>query len=307
VLRRLRAIADEYPGTALLGEVSSQPGAYERVAGYTAGSELLHMAYTLRPLRGGFDLATLRDLLAASAAVGAPEAGGGWACWSFSNHDAERAASRWAPEGRPDPRFAKLLLGLLLSLRGSVCLYQGEELGLPEAELRPEELRDPFGLAYWPEFRGRDGSRTPMPWQATAWHAGFTGPGATPWLPVPPAHRALAVDAQEGDPESVLEFARALLDRRRRWPALRHGTLEPLDLPAPLLGFVRAWEGARVLCVFNLDAAEAALPEALAALVRADGAAPGRLEPYGLRWVPLPAEALVAAVAPVTAAAVPVA
>src|SRR4051794_24361211 len=87
----------------------------------------------------------------------------------------------------PDPAFARLLMALLLSLRGSVCLYQGEELGLTEADLREADLRDPFGIAYWPEFRGRDGSRTPMPWCAEAPHAGFTT-GDRPWLPVPPAH-----------------------------------------------------------------------------------------------------------------------
>ena len=87
----------------------------------------------------------------------------GWPCWSFSNHDVVRAVTRWAPDGRPDPAFSRLLVAFLLSLRGSVSLYQGEELGLPEAYLTEGDLRDPFGIAFWPEFRGRDGSRTPMP------------------------------------------------------------------------------------------------------------------------------------------------
>ena len=143
---------------------------------------------------------------------------------------------------------------MLLSLRGSVSLYQGEELGLPEAELAPEDLRDPFGIAYWPEFRGRDGSRTPMPWSAWRPHAGFTAGGA-PWLPVPPAHQALAVSAQEADPDSLLHTFRRFLAWRRSVPALVDGSLRPLALPEPLVGFVRESSDCQVLAVFNLSAA----------------------------------------------------
>ena len=94
----------------------------------------------------------------------------GWVCWSFSNHDVERAISRWNPrrgEAHPDPAFSRLLMALLLSLRGSVSLYQGEELGLTDAELEEHQLQDPFGIAYWPEFRGRDGSRCRTPGRRT--------------------------------------------------------------------------------------------------------------------------------------------
>ena len=252
ILRRLRQEAGE---AALLGELSSQPGAHARVARATAPG-LLHMAYTLAPLRGVFDHAVARGLVEAAAN---PD---GWPCWSFSNHDVVRAASRWAPGGKPDPRVTRLLLALLLTLRGSACLYQGEELGLPEAELPFEALRDPFGISFWPEFAGRDGSRTPMPWRRAAPHAGFTT--GTPWLPVPAAHEALAVEAQAADPGSVLHFCRALLASRRQRPALVSGALERIDLPAPLLGFDRVAGGDRVRCLFNLSAEAVAVPPLLA-------------------------------------------
>ncbi|HWL83333.1 MAG TPA: alpha-glucosidase [Roseomonas sp.] len=251
ILRRIRALADRYPGTTTLGEVSSQEGAFERVRRYTAGEDLLHMAYTLRPLRGGFDHPTVSDLIRASSAGEGAE---GWPCWSFSNHDVERAVTRWNPAGReasPDPRFARLLASLLLTLRGSVCLYQGEELGLPEAELALEDIRDPFGLTYWPEFRGRDGSRTPMPWKGGAPQAGFTT--GKPWLPVPAAHHPLAVDQQEAEPESLLHAWRRLLLLRQAYPALVRGAQRALDLPAPLAGLVRSYGGQRILAVFNLS------------------------------------------------------
>jgi alpha-glucosidase len=285
LLARLRALTDEYPGRVTLGEVSSQNGAYERIAGYTArGAGLLHMAYTLRPLRQGFDHQTLEALLADAVRTCAE----GWPCFSFSNHDVERAASRWAPKGpdgagRPDPRLTRLLLVLLLTLPGSACLYQGEELGLPDAILAEDEIRDPFGMAYWPEFRGRDGSRTPMPWERGLRHAGFTA--GAPWLPVPEAHRALAVDAQEADPDSMLRFCRALLRWRRAEPALRHGgPARSLALPTPLFGFTRLDPaGGRDLVVLcNLSPERAALPEALRGLPALEGAAaPEALPPWG--------------------------
>jgi alpha-glucosidase len=208
------------------------------------------MAYTLRPLRGGAAAGAIEEALAEIGAAG----GGGWMCWAFSNHDVERVASRWSASssGVPTAATASLLMSLLLSLRGSICLYQGEELGLTEAELAPDELRDPFGIAYYPEFRGRDGSRTPMPWAQDAPHAGFTAGAAAPWLPVPRQHHALSVDAQEDDPDSMLHLCRHLVAWRKAHPALRLGTLHRWDLPAPLIGFERVHGEERLLIVFNL-------------------------------------------------------
>ncbi|MBV9247957.1 MAG: alpha-glucosidase, partial [Acetobacteraceae bacterium] len=251
LLARIRGLMDRYPNSVTLGEVSSQPGAFERVVTYTSGADRLHMAYTLRPLRGAFDWPTVTGMLRDVARAGED----GWVCWSFSNHDVERAVSRWNPrrgEAPPDPAFARLLMALLLSLRGSVSLYQGEELGLTEAELDENHLRDPFGIAYWPEFRGRDGSRTPIPWEHGVTHGGFTS-GQAPWLPVPDAHYEMAVSRHEQDEAALLHAFRRFLAWRRRQRALVRGSLVPLNLAAPLVGFIRAYEEDRVLAVFNLS------------------------------------------------------
>jgi alpha-glucosidase len=279
VLRRLRALLDRYPGRVALGECSSQDGAFARIANYTAGHERLHMAYTLRPLRAGFDYPTVAALVHDAIATCAK----GWPCWSFSNHDVERAASRWAPGGEPDPRVTRLLMALLLSLPGSACLYQGEELGLPDASLSEEQIRDPFGIAYWPEFKGRDGSRTPMPWSAAAPQAGFTT--GTPWLPVPAEHRALAVDVQAGNPYSMLSFTRNLLTRRHASADWRSGRAELLDLPPPLVGFRR---GERMMALFNLSPAAVAVPAGLCP------EAPPALSPWGFALLEMVTEGLAA-------------
>ena len=139
---------------------------------------------------------------------------------------------------------------LLGSLRGTVCLYQGEELGLEEAVLAFEQLKDPFGIAFWPAFAGRDGCRTPMPWESTAPEAGFTA--GEPWLPLPESHRRRAVDVQLPDAGSVLDSTRAFLNWRRERQALRIGAIRFLRADGDLLAFERDTEADRLLCLFNL-------------------------------------------------------
>jgi alpha-glucosidase len=241
IMARIRALTDQYPGTVTLGEISSQPGAFDRIATYTEPGRL-HLGYTLRLLRGECSASLFETALHEAAAGMA----GGGQCWAFGNHDVVRLASRW---GGGDPAASRALMVLLGSLPGPVCLYQGDELGLPEADLEQDQLRDPFGIAYWPEFRGRDGSRTPMPW-----HAGTLAEGAVPWLPIPDAHRALAVDRQEHDPYSSLAGWRHFLKWRRSLPVLVQGGIEAIRRDGEVLSFERVLGEERLLCVFNLSA-----------------------------------------------------
>jgi alpha-glucosidase len=136
------------------------------------------------------------------------------------------------------------------SLRGNVFLYQGEELGLPQAKIAFEDLRDPEAIANWPLTQGRDGARTPMPWVENVPHAGFSI--AKPWLPIPEEHARRAVSVQNNEVDSVLMRTRELLELRRSNGALRTGRFEPLTLPSPLLGFERVSSQMRVRCLFNL-------------------------------------------------------
>ena len=173
----------------------------------------------------------------------------GWPSWAFSNHDAPRVVSRWGSADRQDD-WAKLLLALLMGLRGNVFLYQGEELGLSQAQVPFERLRDPEAIANWPSSLGRDGARTPMPWSADGRFAGFSK--VEPWLPMPEEHKRRAVAVQDKDPNSVLECTRQLVALRKTHPALRLGKFVSLKLPSPLLGFERVETGEQIRCLFNL-------------------------------------------------------
>src|SRR3546814_562045 len=190
----------------------------------------------------------------------------GWPCWSISKHDVRRVISRWGGEQR-NPGLASLFTALLCSLRGSACIYQGEELGLTEAEVPYEALQDPYGKNFWPTFKGRDGCRTPMPWNDSP-GAGFSS--GTPWLPIPAAHRAHSVATQEADPDSVLHGFRRFMQWRKNQPCLRWGDISFLDTAEPLLAFIRRFDGDTQLMVFNLGSApmrfEAPLSGALAVI-----------------------------------------
>jgi alpha-glucosidase len=149
---------------------------------------------------------------------------------------------------------AKVLLALLATLRGTLLLYQGEELGLPEVDLPRHLLKDPVGDLYYPLFKGRDGCRTPMPWKESAVHLGFSI--GTPWLPLGETHAPLAVSEQDKDPGSALAYARRLLKARKSHPALWDGSLTLL--PGEALAFVREGGGQKIACVFNLTGQELA-------------------------------------------------
>src|SRR5699024_9798009 len=163
--------------------------------------------------------------------------------------DVQRVLTRWGGP-RASAALARLLTAMLCSLRGSACIYQGEELGLPEADVPYPLLRDPIGIAFWPNDKGRDGCRTPMPWSDEA-HAGFSP--AAPWLPVPAAHRALAVARQEQSARSTLHAFRAFMAWRRTQPALSRGDIRFLDTDEPVLAFLRRYRGEVVLAAFNLS------------------------------------------------------
>ena len=244
-LTRIRALMESYgDGRFTVAEVGGELAAEEMKA-YTTGDNLLHSGYGFEFLYADHMSA---DLVSSTMGAWTGARGEGWPSWTFSNHDAPRAVSRWSAPGH-ERAAASLYLLLLLCLRGNVFIYQGEELGLPHAQLALEDLRDPEAIFNWPQTLGRDGARTPMPWRGEESNGGFSA--SKPWLPVPAEHLALAVDQQEADPASILNLCRRIVALRRKEPALSLGSQTPVDVPAPLIAFERTLGGRALLCVFN--------------------------------------------------------
>ena len=174
----------------------------------------------------------------------------GWPCWSFSNHDVQRHVSRWTKPGGDTDALARQSIALLASFPGTLNLYQGEELGQLETDITRAELQDTANIAFWPEYKGRDGCRTPMTWDNTLPNAGFST--GTPWLPVKAPQAAHALNTQTGN-ASVLASYRAALGFRKQTKALRLGGTSFLELPEPLLGIVRSTGTDQVTGLFNLS------------------------------------------------------
>lgn len=269
-LAEIRRLMEQYPNAATLGEISSDDSLVT-MAEYTSG-ERLHMSYTFELLSQECSADYLRDTAATVERIMAH----GWPCWAISNHDCVRVRTRWADADAPD-RVAGLFTALAATLRGSVCVYQGEELALPEADVPFAALQDPYGIAFWPNYKGRDGCRTPMPWEPSE-HGAFTR--GTPWLPVDREHLRLSVADQERDPHSPLNSFRRFVRWRKAHPALLRGDIRFLELPAPLLGVVRSDENESILALFNLGGEErsVSVPAVGACELSGHGLISGRLQ-----------------------------
>ena len=255
-LKQLRALLDQYPNTTMVGEIGDDDG-LTIMAEYTSGGDKLHMAYSFDLLGPDSSSTYLHDLMTRFAEKNAT----GWPSWALSNHDVVRVGSRWGGASA-DVRKLRVAAAFQMCLRGSPCLYQGDELGLPEAQVAYEDLQDPYGITMWPEFKGRDGCRTPMPWDGKANDMGFGSGAKKPWLPLTEAYRALAVSEQDKDPASLLNFYRNLLAWRKGHDVLLHGDQALLPVHPQVMAFVRQHEGQQVLCAFNFSdsAASMALP-----------------------------------------------
>ncbi len=243
-MERIRALLDEY-GAASVGEMGESHHAIRMMGDYTAPGRL-HQCYSFELMGYDYSAAFFRGKLGEFFA-GAPD---GWPMWAFSNHDVVRHVSRWAKHGVSQDALAMQAGALLLSFEGSICLWQGEELGQTDTELAFEELTDPQGITFWPEPIGRDNTRTPMVWDASAF-GGFSV--ARPWLPVKPPQLARNVGSQVGVAGSVLELYRAMIAFRKGSVALTAGRMRFLELREPVLGFVREAAAESLLCLFNLS------------------------------------------------------
>lgn len=247
-LTRFRELLDTYDARTSLGEVGDAQCGLEILGQYTAGNNRVHMCYVFellqeqRPTPG-----YIRQIFSKVTNVAAD----GWICWLFSNHDVARHASRW----NLTDKAVRLYASLLMCLRGSVCIYQGEELGLHEADVPFENLQDPYGIEFWPEYKGRDGCRTPMVWEKSSTNAGFSN--GTPWLPVSSKQSQRAVSVQEKDDDSILQHYRRAMAIRRQHPALAKGNIQIFESDDNVLCITRHYNEETICCLFNISDTDA--------------------------------------------------
>jgi alpha-glucosidase len=280
-IKKLAAVMASFPGDRFtVAEIGGEQSLAE-MKRLTGGQDRLSTSY-------GFDFLyadrLTPHLITAAMAKWDEDKDEAWPSWAFSNHDAPRAVSRWGDSAHQDG-WARLLLALLMCLRGNIFLYQGEELGLPQADIPFDKLRDPEAIANWPNTLGRDGARTPMPWSANKPFGGFSPDpmtSAEPWLPMPDSHLARAVAVQNADADSVLAAARTLVALRKDYPALRLGDFVALRAKPPLLRFDRTYEGQTIRCLFNLSQTPVSVPVVKGKILHARGAETrGQLAPLG--------------------------
>ncbi|WP_307543958.1 alpha-amylase family glycosyl hydrolase [Streptomyces sp. V3I8] len=248
IFRSWRRLLDTYDGRGILCAGAWLPP--ERAARIIRSDEM-HQAFNFPFLETTWQAADLRGVVddspAANDAVGAPTT------WVLSNHDVMRHASRFGYDGAvelehgvgaddPQPdrplglRRARAAAALMLALPGSAYVYQGKELGLPEATELPDEARqDPVWERSGHRIRGRDGCRVPLPWTEDGPASGFSTAADT-WLPQPSDYGACSVAAQRGRPDSTLELYRTLLTLPRRY-GLGEGTLRWMPSPPDVLRF----------------------------------------------------------------------
>ena len=238
VIAQMRRVIDEFDDRVLIGEIYLP---LHRLVAYY-GNDLggAHLPFNFALLSTLWSARSIEKIIADYEAA-LPS--GAWPNWVLGNHDRPRVASRVGPDQ------ARVAAMLLLTLRGTPTLYYGDEIGMHQVAIAPEQVRDPFEKNVPGIGVGRDGCRTPMQWDATA-HAGFSS--ATPWLPLSEDFVHGNVVNLEADARSIFSLYKALIALRRKLPQLRSGDYVPVAAQGDLLLYRRQREGKAVVIALNL-------------------------------------------------------
>lgn len=247
-IRRMRALTDRYEGRVLMAEVGDDRG-LALSKEYTSGPDRLHTAYNFALMHDRINASYIRHIAQYYDSL----PGDGWPSWAMSNHDFARAATRLGGPDAP-PEKSKQMLLLLSSLRGTAVVYQGEELGLPQAEIPADRIVDPAAKHFGSATASRDGARVPMPWAAGQRHNGFSAAQGDTWLPIPTEYALYTAEAQNRDPGSPLNFARKLFSWRNECREMLNGPVTFYEgLEEPLLAFSRGKGADKTVFIFNMS------------------------------------------------------
>lgn len=241
LVRDIRKILDSYPDRYVVGETYLADPAHARTY---IGADKLHAGFDFRYLHSKWGAASFGRAIQYWDALHGEEA---WPNYVLNNHDTVRSTTRYKADEAD--KKTRLLAAMHFTVRGTPYLYYGEEIGMRDISLLPTELQDPVGRRYWPFNKGRDGCRSPMQWDASAF-AGFSG--SKPWIKVHPNYPKRNAAAQEDDSTSLLNFYRELIALRRASPALSRGKIDLLPLyNHNLLAYRRTTKQEKLLVVLN--------------------------------------------------------
>ncbi len=272
--RAIRGVLDDYPHAVAIGEVWVFDN--EQFAKYLRSDEL-HLGFNFRLLRAEFDAIEIHDAITNSLAAAAIE--GATPTWTLANHDVEREVTRYGG-GQLGLARAHAMALVMLALPGTVFVYNGQELGLPNVDLPDEVLQDPVWARSGGRERGRDAVRVPIPWKGDEPPFGFSDNPNT-WLPIPPEWARLTVERQLREPDSSLNFFRRALRLRNERPEFAGASLEWLEAPSDTVTF-RVAGG--LVCALNVAAKPVELPSGQ--LLFASGPLVGsRLPPDTAAWL----------------------
>jgi alpha-glucosidase len=239
IVHHFRDVAEEYSDRVLIGELWLP--IQRLVAYYGRDGRGLHLPFNFHLILTPWQARQISALIETYERALPVN---GWPNWVLGNHDRSRIATR---VGAAQARVAAMLL---LTLRGTPTLYNGDEIGMDDVPIPPELVQDPFERNVPGIGVGRDPERTPVQWSAEP-HAGFSS--TTPWLPLAADYVTHNVAAQQGDPGSMLSLHRRLIALRRELPALSVGAYTHVHTDDDLLVYERAAEGQRVQVALNLS------------------------------------------------------
>ncbi|MEE4022645.1 alpha-amylase family glycosyl hydrolase [Gordonia sp. PKS22-38] len=284
--RKIRTVLDDYPGAANVGEIWVDDN--ERFAEYLRPDEL-HLGFNFRLAKAAFDTKSIRDAIENS--LESVLSVDGTPTWTLSNHDVEREVTRYGRLGDgTDGVDVDVDLGILraramllveLALPGTVFIYNGAELGLPNAELPDEALQDPVWERSGHTERGRDGCRVPLPWEGFEPPYGFSTTPDT-WLPIPDDWTRFTVEAQLEDVGSTLSLYRQAIEMRYQRTEFDGDTVEWYGAPEGCLAFRRSV--GHLICALNTSDVPVPLPPG-EVLLSSYPLIDGQLAPNSAAWL----------------------
>ncbi len=249
IMKKLRAILDEYDERMAVGEIFQMPPIDQELPAsyYGKGTDELNLAFDFSFMYTRWSARKFYTILKKWYKALPDDA---WPCIVFSNHDQPRSITRFSPFFNSVGK-ARALAVFMMTVRGTPFLYYGEEIGMKNARIAPQDLQDPAGRRYWPFFAGRDPERTPMQWSDQN-NAGFSR--VIPWLPVDESYKSCNVDAQRDDENSLLNTYRTLIHLRKEFTALRRGSIKFLKKGRQeILAYNRKSSKHTILVVINFS------------------------------------------------------